>query len=107
MRSGDYNKRSDFSLCSPSSTQPTSSSNKSAALLSSTSYPGPPQSITMSFHESAIEITVEGNILKAQLSNGEEYFDAEFDLDTVIGVSDGALTWGGESTTTPLLIDAH
>ncbi|KAJ4317335.1 hypothetical protein N0V84_007392 [Fusarium piperis] len=51
----------------------------------------------MSFHESATDITVEGNILKAQLSNGEEYLDAEFDLDTVIGVSDGALTWGGEN----------
>jgi hypothetical protein len=61
----------------------------------------------MSFHESATDITVEGNILKAQLSNGEEYLEAEFDLDTVIGVSDGALTWGGESRPSPMLLDSH
>ncbi|RMJ20230.1 hypothetical protein BHE90_004778 [Fusarium euwallaceae] len=51
----------------------------------------------MSFHESATDISVEGNILKAQLSNGEEYLEAEFDLDTVIGVTDGVLTWGGQN----------
>ena len=60
----------------------------------------------MSFHESATDITVEGNILKAQLSNGEEYLEAEFDLDTVIGVSDGALTWGGESRESLMLLNA-
>ncbi|KAM0425870.1 hypothetical protein ACHAPT_008808 [Fusarium lateritium] len=53
----------------------------------------------MSFHQSATDIVVEGNILRANLSNGEEYVEAEFDLDTVIGVENGGFIWGGTNFT--------
>ncbi|KAF5014027.1 hypothetical protein FDECE_8 [Fusarium decemcellulare] len=52
----------------------------------------------MSFHESAQEIVVEdGHILKAQLASGDDWVDAEFDLNTVLGNSGGSFEWGGEN----------
>ncbi|KAM5344303.1 hypothetical protein ACJ41O_012840 [Fusarium nematophilum] len=53
----------------------------------------------MGFHETAQDITLEdGHILKAQLQNEDgEYVDAEIDLNSFIGNSDGSFEWGGES----------
>ncbi|KAJ3546967.1 hypothetical protein NM208_g1738 [Fusarium decemcellulare] len=56
------------------------------------------QHSNMSFHESAQEIVVEdGHILKAQLASGDDWVDAEFDLNTVLGNSGGSFEWGGEN----------
>ncbi|KAM5363915.1 hypothetical protein ACJZ2D_011767 [Fusarium nematophilum] len=53
----------------------------------------------MGFHETAQDITLEdGHILKAQLQNEDgEYVDAEIDLNSFIGNSDGSFEWGGEN----------
>ncbi|KAM0553272.1 hypothetical protein ACHAPJ_007562 [Fusarium lateritium] len=54
----------------------------------------------MSFHESAQNITlVDGHILKAELSNGEEWVEAEYDLNEVLGNDEGSFSWGGSSYT--------